>query len=321
MGVRGEWQCLITAHEDASQDGTDRVNEYFMMENLGKGAFAKVKRCERRVENTNPRSFAAKIMSKSALHRMKEYVREGESMRVVTALDKVEAEIEIMRTLYHRNIVLLFEVINDPASDKIYLILEYMSKGPCMVYTPASKTFHSPITGGPLTEELAKEHVRGIVQGVKYLHSRGVCHRDIKPDNILLNADNRCHLSDFGCAQCFLPTDRITNTLGTFQFFAPECCSGDPFDPFLVDAWAIGVTLFTFLFGVLPFDAPTPKDLFDSLLENPVQMPSSTSFSSLCLNFLQLSLQKDPSQRMTVLSMELHPWLAVVEDDDEPPSF
>ncbi|RQM13061.1 hypothetical protein B5M09_008386, partial [Aphanomyces astaci] len=124
--AQGEWQSLITTHEDAPCDGTDRVNEYFMKESLGKGAFAKVKRCERRVENAQPRPFAAKIMSKSALQRMKEYVRVGESMRAVTALDNVEAEIEVMRTLYHRNIVLLFEVINDPGSDKIYLILEYI---------------------------------------------------------------------------------------------------------------------------------------------------------------------------------------------------
>ncbi|RHY01297.1 hypothetical protein DYB36_006247 [Aphanomyces astaci] len=315
----GEWQSLITTHEDAPCDGTDRVNEYFMMESLGKGAFAKVKRCERRVENAQPRPFAAKIMSKSALQRMKEYVRVGESMRAVTALDKVEAEIEVMRTLYHRNIVLLFEVINDPGSDKIYLILEYMSTGPCMVYNSVSKAFHSPITRGPLTEEWAKQHMRDIVQGVKYLHARGVCHRDIKPDNILLNADNRCHISDFGCAQSFLPVDKITNTLGTYQFYAPECCSGDPFDPFAADAWAIGVTLYVFLFGVLPFDAATPKDLFDALLQDPVPIPS-TAFSPLCMNFLEFSLHKDPSKRMTVLSMELHPWLAI-PDEDEPLSF
>ncbi|KAF0719719.1 Aste57867_841 [Aphanomyces stellatus] len=316
--AQGEWQSRVTTTEDADE-AVGRVNEYYMLENLGKGAFAKVKLCERRVESSQPRPFAAKIMSKSALWKMKEYVREGGTMRAVTALDKAEAEIEIMSTLYHRNVVLLFEVINDPESDKIYLILEYMSKGPCMVYDAETKHFKSPITGSVLMEELAKKHVRDIVQGVIYLHGRGVCHRDIKPDNILLNADGRCHLSDFGCAQSCHAA--ITDTLGTFQFFAPECCSGEPFDPFLADAWAIGVTVYVFLFGVLPFDAPTTKELFEDILEKPVEYPAdaAASLSPMCMDFLEFALQKDPKYRTSVPHMDLHPWLA--PDAEEPPSF
>ncbi|CAK4611934.1 hypothetical protein LEN26_020118 [Aphanomyces euteiches] len=330
-----EWQSVLTTHEDG--DGSNRVNEYHMMETLGKGTFAKVKLCERRVENSEPRRFAAKIMSKSALSKMKEYVRVGESMSAVTALDKVEAEINIMRTLYHRNVVLLFEVINDPSSDKIYLILEYLPKGPCMLYDADTKVFKSPITGTTLPEELAKKHIRDIVQGVKYLHNRGICHRDIKvsttpspymfnpfqlqPDNILLNDDNRCHLSDFGCAQVLEPSARLTSTVGTYQFLAPECCSGEPFNPFRADIWAIGVTLYIFLYGVLPFDAPNTKQLFDDILVKSIEYPSTTtSISVLGMDFLQSALCKDPSERPTIANMELHPWLAP-EDDDGPISF
>lgn len=146
-----------------------------------------------------PRQFAMKIFSKKALIRMKEYVsqpapraRNGDDaaeqvedlcakrMRVVTALDRVRDEIAIMRTLYHRNIVLLFEVIESEESDKLYMILELMTGGPCMAFRPDTKQFFSAATGGPLTEKLAKSYLKDVLEGLEYLHGRGICHRDIK---------------------------------------------------------------------------------------------------------------------------------------------
>lgn len=156
-----------------------------------------------------PRQFAMKIFSKKALVRMKEYVsqpaprprggeqRSGEQqggdvsdapdmapaasrMRVVTALDRVRDEIAIMRTLFHRNVVLLFEVMESDESDKIYLILELMEGGPCMAFDPDTKRFASAATRGPLTEKLAKAYTKDVLDGLEYLHGRRICHRDIK---------------------------------------------------------------------------------------------------------------------------------------------
>jgi [calcium/calmodulin-dependent protein kinase] kinase len=149
-----------------------------------------------------PRQFAMKIFSKKALVRMKEYVSQpaprlcgGEEqggdapdaaaagasrMRVVTALDRVRDEIAIMRTLFHRNVVLLFEVMESDDCDKIYLILELMEGGPCMNFQPDTKRFASAATRGPLTEKLAKAYTKDILDGLEYLHGRRICHRDIK---------------------------------------------------------------------------------------------------------------------------------------------
>lgn len=142
-----------------------------------------------------PRQFAMKIFSKKALARLKEYVSlpapaasdggegEGEGaprMRVVTALDRVRDEIAIMRALYHRNVVLLFEVIESDDCDKIYMIMELMAGGPCMAYSPDTKRFASQATRGPLSEALAQAYTRDVLEGLRYLHARGICHRDIK---------------------------------------------------------------------------------------------------------------------------------------------
>ncbi|POM73535.1 CAMKK protein kinase [Phytophthora palmivora] len=260
-------------------------------------------------------------------------------MRAVTALDRMHDEIEIMRSLYHRNIVLLFEVIEVDDSDKLYMVLEYMACGPCMVYRPDTKDFYSRVTGGTLSEELARNYLSDILHGLEYLHQRRVCHRDIKPDNVLLNDTGRCHITDFGCAKAFgrgalgdVADNRdervlLSDTVGTYQFLAPECCSGEPYDPFKVDIWAVGVVFFIFLFGRLPFTSESTRELFDEIIRAEIILPGpdesrrETPLSLKCQDLLLRLLEKDPEQRITITEALHHPWFAQDEDDEEPLSF
>ncbi|KAF4322759.1 hypothetical protein BBO99_00001407 [Phytophthora kernoviae] len=267
-------------------------------------------------------------------------------MRAVTALDRVRDEIEIMRGLYHRNIVLLFEVIEADDSDKLYMVLEHMTCGPCMIYRPETKDFYSRVTGGTLAEELVRAYLADILLGLEYLHERRICHRDIKPDNVLLNDAGRCHLTDFGCAKSFgdldnAPGERIgagrsailsepalvTDTVGTYQFLAPECCSGIPYDPFKVDIWAVGIVHYIFLFGKLPFTSESTRELFDEIVRAEIIVPDEKNsgreqrVSPEGQDLLQRMLEKDPTQRITIAQALTHPWFVQKEDDEEPLSF
>ncbi|GAB9465336.1 Camkk protein kinase [Globisporangium polare] len=305
------------------------------------------------------RQFAIKIFSKKALLKMKEYVAEtaqinggahsedgahngvttaanATRMRVVTALDHVRDEIAIMRTLYHRNIVLLFEVIESEGNDKIYMVLEVMARGQCMVFNAETKLFASPLTGGVLTDAWAKTHIQDILSGLNYLHSRRVCHRDLKPGNILLNTAGRCHLTDFGCAKVLPSTSTsnkasattqhlVSDTVGTYQFVAPECCSGEPYDPFKVDVWATGILLYIFLYGKLPFEAESTKELFDEITkwdaETDLPPNSVRNVAPACRDLLLKLLKRDPNERISVADALHHPWLRDEDEDEEPLSF
>lgn len=324
------------------------------------------------------RQFALKCFSKKALLRMKEYNAAGGEdgatrMRVVTALDHVRDEIAIMRSLYHRNVVLLFEVIESDSSDEICLVLEFMPRGACMVFDPVSKRFASPLTGTVLTDVWAKAHMRDILSGLKYLHARGICHRDLKPGNVLLSESGRCRISDFGCARAFAGVGSskstssssavgsigrsgsdssdstsssseapgsqqvvlVSDTVGTYQFLAPECCSGEPYDPFKVDVWATGMLLYVFLYGELPFVAESTKELFDEITKwdaethAPPPLTTTTPGSDAsvrrlapeCRDLLLRLLKRDPSARISVADALKHEWLAEEDSDEEPLSF
>ena len=183
-------------------DGLKFINHYVVLETIGHGRFAKVQLCERvagdedmtQVSGRHPAQerpkYALKVFSKRELSKMREYLSDSTQqvdgvaqlprMKVVTQLDRVRDEIAIMRTLYHRNVVLPYEVMESEESDKLYLVLEYLAKGPVMQYHPETKDFISPITQSVLSEELARSHTRDILNGVLYLHQRGICHRDLK---------------------------------------------------------------------------------------------------------------------------------------------
>lgn len=299
---------------------------------------------------SNRRQFAVKIYSKQMLLKMKEYVStepkqttfvaaetsdcaaaaettsDGRRMRIVTALDHVRDEIAIMRNLYHRNIVLLFEVIESDKSDKLYLVMEYMAQGPCMAYRSDTKDFVSPLTGGVLTERLAGAHMKDVLHGLSYLHQRGICHRDVKPDNVLLNDMQRCHLTDFGCAKRQDPGSAllVSDTVGTFQFLAPECCTGEPYDPFQVDVWAAGLLLYIFLFGKLPIVSESAKELLDEImrLDRLVLPDEASELSASCCDLLRRMLTKDPHERINVADALKHPWFTEQEEEENAqPSF
>jgi calcium/calmodulin-dependent protein kinase kinase 2 len=95
--------------------------------------------------------------------------------------------------------------------------------------------------------------------GLLYLHGRGIAHRDVKPDNLLMYENGTLRIADFGCAVQFPPgTVRTAGLLrdtssGTYTFYAPECVSGEPFCAYSADVWAAGVTLYTWIFGEIPF--------------------------------------------------------------------
>lgn len=102
-------------------------------------------------------------------------------------------EIAIMRPLRHRNVVEFKAVFNDESTDRVYIVVEYVSRGSIM---SSARLQGTP----PITEARAREVTRDVLTGLAYLHEQGIIHRDIKPDNLLHCADGTVKISDFGAA-------------------------------------------------------------------------------------------------------------------------
>ncbi|GAB0489353.1 hypothetical protein MMPV_000571 [Pyropia vietnamensis] len=102
-------------------------------------------------------------------------------------------EIAIMRALHHPNVVEFKAVFNDESTDRVYIVVEYVSRGSIM---SSARLQGTP----PISEARAREVTRDVLAGLAYLHDQGVIHRDIKPDNLLHCADGTVKISDFGAA-------------------------------------------------------------------------------------------------------------------------
>lgn len=118
-------------------------------------------------------------------------------------------------------------------------------------------------------------------------------------------------LADFGVAQMLDEESKqlLRSTEGTYHFLAPECTTGDEYDPFQVDIWALGVTLYAMLQGTLPFGtkAASLTQVMDSIREDPLVFESSVEPD--CAAFMRLMLEKDPSKRIRIQELKHHPWI------------
>ncbi len=161
---------------------------------------------------------------------------------------------------------------------------------------------------------LCLQLARDLLAGVGYIHSLGIVHRDVKPDNVFFMGD-RFVLADFGSARRNVPSDgMVRESPATLAFYPPELCGdleeGVCYDAFKADLWAVGLTLWIFRFGVLHV-APEEDDLsITSLIEGIREFKINTNTRvrdepdpriRKCIRNL---LNEDPNKRMCTLEEE-----------------
>lgn len=307
------------------EDGARLVNQYVVYpDEIGRGTYGSVHRCE--VAGEPGAVFAVKIMSRSVLRRRKEFVKVaggGSRPKVITAFDDVLREIAVMKKLKQANVVRLYEVIDDERNDLLFMIMELMSGGQVATWNSQTKRYDAhPSLRKPsslenddcnpvFAETSAQRVLRDVVSGLDYLHRQGVVHRDIKPENLLLSASGRTtKICDFGVSHVSevvggeanntdpaspgSPGVKLRNTKGTYAFQAPEALTGEEFDGFAADIWAVGVCAHCFLFGELPFFAESAPDLLETIGKAAtVTLPGDENVSEVAKAFVSCLLERD----------------------------
>ena len=214
-------------------------------------------------------------------------------------------EMEVLKSLDHRNIVKLHEIIDDPLKNKIYMIMDYLPGG-----TLADKL--SRCESG-LPEREVWQYFRDLISALHYCHEvKSLSHRDVKPENMMLSEEGNLVLCDFGVSQFFTSKRAlITGMMGTMRFMAPECFKPDSRKKLSgkkLDIWAAGVTLYLLLTSKYPFGGDTQQEIERQTLTNDPPLAAILNEDARCL--LAQMLQKDPETRIEVSLIIKDKWVS-----------
>eukprot|EP00878_Enallax_costatus_P038017 GHUV01043143.1.p1 GENE.GHUV01043143.1~~GHUV01043143.1.p1 ORF type:complete len:594 (+),score=175.36 GHUV01043143.1:2084-3865(+) len=220
--------------------------------------------------------------------------------------EQLMREMAVMKKLDHPHVVALHEVIHDPDAKVLIMVMEFMPGGPLLSSAGPGMT-------EPLPESAARNSFRELVSGLDYLHFNLIVHGDLKPDNLLLSAEGQLKISDFGSATVLPSADSlITSTPGTPAFMAPEMCGfkSTPYKPFPAECWALGVCLYMFVFGKVPYTAPSTGILYEYIrAAQPVEFPQQPAVGDELKHLLQGLLDKNPDTRTTLEQVSCHDWV------------
>jgi serine/threonine-protein kinase len=178
-------------------------------------------------------------------------------------IERFRREAKNAAALNHPNIVSIYD--RGEAEDTYYIAMEFLD----------GRTLKELIVSrGAAPINVAIEYARQILSALRFAHRHGIVHRDIKPHNVLVDAEGRVKVTDFGIARA--GTSQMTETgsiVGTAQYLSPEQARGGEVDP-RSDLYSLGVVLYELLTGKTPFDGETPVEIAMKHLSNAPKPPS-----------------------------------------------
>ncbi|XP_069069757.1 PAS domain-containing serine/threonine-protein kinase isoform X6 [Pleurodeles waltl] len=206
-------------------------------------------------------------------------------------LGRVIHEIAILTRLQHPNIVTVLDVFEN--TNFFQLVMEQHGNGLDLF----EFIDHQP----SLDESLMSYIFRQLVAAVGYLHSKHIVHRDIKDENVVIAEDFTIKLVDFGSAAYMEPGKLFYTFCGTIEYCAPEVLLGNPYQGPELEMWALGVTLFTLVFGENPFCEV--EETLDAVLKPPFLV------SSDLMDLISSLLHPEPLERLTLKELVADPWV------------
>jgi serine/threonine protein kinase len=290
---------------------------YEMHELCGSGKFAEVRRARRRsAEGARPEEFALKFIDKRVAH---------------SDQSNVEREVDIALSLEHPNVVRSFHALETP--QHVVLCMQLVDGLDAFEHYSAQADRLGPARVTP--EKEVAGHCLDVLQALQYLHARGIAHRDLKLENIMITTGGRAVVVDFGCAGRVSSGESggggggggVMKTMcGTLEYAAPELLLSEPYGV-ACDIWSLGVVAFILLSGGdRPFWDGNQKKLIRMVSDGSGKHKHSyrdaswTKRSLTCRGFIDSCLTKDPDQRPSAASLLANAWMQLASRGEDVPA-
>ncbi|KAF0031866.1 hypothetical protein F2P81_016421 [Scophthalmus maximus] len=248
-----------------------QMDDFNCLSVLGRGHFGKVLLAEYKKSG---KLFAIKALKKGDIVTRDE----------VDSLMCEKRIFEVINTSRHPFLVNLYGCFQ--TSDHVCFVMAYSPGGDLMTH------IHSSI----FTDKQARFYSACVLLGLEFLHQNHIVYRDLKLDNLLMDADGFVRIADFGlCKEGMGHGDRTSTFCGTPEFLAPEVLTDNNYTR-SVDWWGLGVLVYEMLVGESPFPGDDEEEVFDSIVNDDVCFPRFLSPESVSL--IQKLLQKNPATRL-----------------------
>lgn len=281
-----EIKTTTIVKKSKDSNGYPNLNNYTIIDKIGSGSYGKV--------------YLARDSITDKLYAMKVIIKPTDKLKNDN-LVSIQREIAIMKKIRHKNVSSLYEVIDDKNENKIYIVIDYIDNG--TILKKKENNYER------INSKKVKKYLYQLTAGLKYLHKHNIIHRDIKPDNILLDKNDNVFLVDFGVSEFLCEKEMMTKLrTGTLLFFSPELFSnvknliGPP-----IDIWALGITLFAMLYGYLPFNGESFCEIKENITKKIPIFPEYATPQQIDL--LHKILCKDPNKRITLEGIRQHPFM------------